>query len=172
MKTSIWFVGILAALGLITGLFALNQTPATTVVDNSQPAGSVSSPDIQGPYYSVNGLVVFKSRIAMTKNASTTCSFRSPAATSTLSLLTSNVASSSSSATIWEFGTATNSFSTTTLIGTTYSLAAGAKAAWVASTTVTGGSLILAPNTAVNLKVGAPAPGFPQGTCDAVFTVL
>lgn len=162
------FVGFLAVALIVMGaceLFAHSQpTPAS---------GSTVSPDIQGPYYSVNGLQVFKYHVQMATNASTTCSILSPSATSTLTFLAFNVASSSSNATIWEVGTDPSSaYATTTLIGTKFSIAAGGTASWIASTTASTGSPIYGPKTYVNLKVGSPGVGYPRGFCDATFTVL
>lgn len=160
-------------ISLVVGGFALTRSNAPApVTDNEPTPGAVASPDVQGPYYSVNGLATYKYHTPMTKNASTTCAMKSPAATSTLVTLAYTIASSSSAATIWELGTAVNPFSTTTLIGTKYNVAAGAQAAVVGSTTPSTGYPILAPNTWVNLKIGAPAAGFPLGYCDSEFIVL
>lgn len=167
------FIGAVIG-GLLLGAgFLLHGNAAPVATDpTSQPTGSVSSPDIQGNTYSVGGLTEWHYRSLMLKNASTTCSFKSPSSTSTLQYYGVSVASSSVAATIWEIGTAANAYSTTTLIGTKYNLAAGAQGSFVGSTTPSTGFPVIAPNTYVNLKVGAPAGGFPQGACDAQFIAL
>lgn len=172
MKTFTGFiVGMIVASGVFFAGFYTSQL-SVPAQQQQQQVGANPGPDISSPYYSVNGLVVFKNHVAMTPNASTTCAMRSPTATSTLSLLAFTVASSSSSATIWEFGSATDPFSTTTLIGTKYNLAAGAQGSVMGSTSPSTGSPIYAPNTWINLKVGAPGANYPKGFCDSTFTVL
>lgn len=138
--------------------------------------GATPGADINSPYYSVNGLVTFKYHDAFTTVASTTCSRVSPAATSSLSFFSANVSSTSPVATIYELGTAAiggaDAWATTTLIGTKYSVASANGMSITGSTTPSAtGSVILGPNTRVNLKGGTPSVS-PKGTCDFTFTVL
>lgn len=164
--TKIVVGAVIGAAILFTG-YHMNPTSS---VPQQQP-GAVSGPDIQSPYYSVNGQVVFKYHNAFALNASTTCAVKSPNATSTLGF-TANISSSSPSATIYELGTASDPFSTTTLIGTKMSIAAQALGSWVGSTTpASTGLVFISPNTWVNLKGGSPTVS-PKGTCNYTFTVL
>lgn len=170
---------VLTGIVLVAAGFLILQDNATPAVQDVQTpdSGSVTSAEVPGNVFSVGQRVQWEYHNQMRPNASTTCSFVSPGSTSTLSSLTAQVASSSSVANILEFATSlVSSFATTTLIGTTYNIAAASPASIVASTTLLNGSPLLGPNTRVNVKVGqygsSGARGYPVGTCNAVFTVL
>lgn len=169
MKT--FFAGVAVAVVALLGGFYVGATHSAT----APQVGAVSSPDIQGPYFSTNGLTFYSYHIAMTKNASTTCAMKSPGATSTLTEAGIKIASSSSSQIIVEMGQAVNGYSTTTLIGTTQTVAAGAQATILASTSPQTGagfaSITFAPNTYFNIKL-TPGANYPSGTCDAMFMVI
>lgn len=140
--------------------------PVQTAMNNA--VGAQSGPDDLNPYHSNNGLTqwYFFSRMA---NASTTCSFKSPNATTTLvraGMQFNNTFGGTFDATI---GLATNAFSTTTSLGNEEAaIVAGSQDTMNASTTQGSASkaYIIAPNTFLNFKVGSATPTL-QGTCGA-----
>lgn len=168
MKNTI--LGFIAG-AIVVALGFLYFSPS--VLAPAPQVGAVSSPDIQGPYFSTNGLQFWSYHIAMRQTASTTCTMKSPAATSTLVEGGVKFSSGVAAATIVELGQSVSPNATTTLIGTTYSVAAGAQASIVASTSPQTGagftSITFAPNTYFNVKV---TPGANPGVCDAEFMVL
>lgn len=167
-------IGAIAAVVLLGGGFyagLFSQPAQAPTTDNVQP-GAVVGPDVQGNQWSVGSLVQWEYHIAMRPNASTTCQFISPGATSTLASLTAKISSSTTGANIVEFGTSVGGFATTTLYGTTYNVAAGAQASIVASTSPTTGNPVLGPNTKISVKVGNYGATAPQGTCNVKFNVL
>jgi hypothetical protein len=116
------------------------------------------------------GLYTFGSQIKAAKTASTTCSFRAPTqGTSTLQFASFKLSSTTSNALVVEIGRGTLD-ATTTLLGTTYNVAANAMATIVASTSpAAGDAIVFAPGQFLNIKVGGAAAGGIGGTCDAEF---
>jgi len=147
---------------------------------NSPQVGAAPGPDRTYPCESRNGVMECTYSAVMTQNASTTCSFKSPAATSTLTWASAQFSLSSSTATIVEIGKGTLQ-ATTTLIGTKYNILASARASILASTSpAAGDATIFAPSTWLNVKVGggittgdSAGTGFvPVGTCKATFQLM
>ena len=169
-------IGAIAAVVLLGGGFFAGLSSQPAQVPAVQPGSAVSA-DFPQPQYSFGGLVQYAYHVAMRPNASTTCAFTTPPATSTATVLGWKIASSSSAANIVETGYSTTGIdSTSTLLGTTYNVAGGATASVVASTSPSTGTPIFAPNTHISIKVGqygsSGASGYPVGSCDAEFYVL
>lgn len=141
--------------------------------------GSVSSPDINSPYFSVGGLAIWAQRTTSLIQASTTvCSIQSPAATSSLLFAGIEFDVASTSATYVELARATTPYATTTRIGSPYVIGANAQANIVASTTgsVAGDATIFPPNTYFNVKASwataATALTVPRGSCQSIFVAM
>jgi hypothetical protein len=141
--------------------------------------GSVSSPDIQSPYFSVGGLPIWAQRTnSLTQASTTVCSIQSPAATSSLLFAGIEFDVASTSATYVELARATTPYATTTRIGSTYTIAANAQANIVASTTgsVAGDATIFPPNSYFNVKVSwataATSASVPRGSCGVMWAAM
>lgn len=178
--TKVGAVAGILALVVSAIVFFKAPTTTTTVVTNpdgsqSVAYGAVSSPDIQGNEFSVGTQTHWEYHFKATANASTTCSVKSPAATSTLDRMSLKMASSSSNGLTIELGKATDGFSTTTLIGTTFVPGTAIPFEYQASTTntTTGNRQVITPNTFLNLKIGGGAvDGAIVGTCNYTFTEM
>lgn len=155
-------IAVLAALLLTVGVYEINQKP----VQQAQKVGAISSPDIPSPYLSWGGVRSWAGHTDILTNASTSCSFQSPNATSSLDYASITIASTTSNAIIIEMGVANDPNSTTTLIGTKYSLAASTMLTIVASTSnAAGAGILFAPNQYFNIKLGGVANGV-GGNCN------
>lgn len=120
-------------------------------------------------------------RRSLSQATTTVCSIQSPAATSTLVYAGIQMNVSSSSAEILDIAQATTAYASTTKIGTTYNVAAGAQATVVASTSpAAGAATLFAPNTFLNFKTqggttgeaasAAASAGYvPTGACSFEF---
>lgn len=185
-------VSVLAVGGLVVRAY---QNAASTVVENSnggvvninnpQPDGTVptpsdgnlgatGSPDIPYNYLNVNGFRRYFYDAAFQTATNTVCSFRSPAATSTLTFASANFNVSSTSASSFVFAKASTAYATTTAIGTAYTIAANAQATIIASTTaseISTGATVFAPYTYLNCGMAGGTGTFsPTGRVKAMFT--
>lgn len=152
--------------------FAPDAQVVTQTVEKQY--GALSGPDIISPYLNWGGVRTWNYSMAMNP-ASTTCSFRSPASTSTLLFAGARVASSTLVAHDAEWGKAITAFATTTSFGEHRSIASGVQYTVLASTTINSqvdGTVVFAPNTYLNLKVGAWSAASPVGNCYAQFVEL
>ncbi len=124
--------------------------------------------------FTLGGVTRYSYSQALTQGASTTCSFQTPAATSTLTSAGVRFTLASTSEVFVEIGKALSKQATTTLIGTTYDIAAGVPVMIVASTSPVGGAagaaLVFPPSAWLNVKIGGGgALSVPTGTCNASF---
>lgn len=161
----------LMALFLTAAVYEVNQKPVT----QPQKVGSLSGPDISSPYISVNGLQTWSQNIPMVQGASTTCLYQTPNSTTTLSALSYRFTLASTSAAQVEMGKSSGPDATTTLFGTTYTVAAGAQATVEASSTAgaAGDLMILAPSSWIAVKIAGGALGsLPVGSCDVEVQAL
>lgn len=163
-----------ATASLVIGIGFLTMTPESK--EGTQSFGALAGPDIPSPYLNWGSVRTWNYSTALKQSASTTCSFLSPSASSTLEAAGIKFDTASSSAIIVDIGKSTSAFATTTLIGTTYNIAAGAQAFIQASTSPAAGAVtVFAPNTYLNFKaaggaIGTDATGFvPVGRCQAQF---
>lgn len=153
---------------VVAGAF-LFLHPTYTTQPAPQKVGSVSSPDISSPYISVNNLQTWSASYQMTQGASTTCQFQTPPATTTLTVFSYRFGLASSTAAQVEMGKSSGPNATTTLFGTTFTVAAGAQATVEASSTagLAGDSMILAPSSWLAVKLAGGGVGsVPTGSCD------
>jgi len=129
--------------------------------------GALSSPNIISQYLSVNDVRSWYGHTDSLNAASTTvCAFQGPAATSTATWAV-KLDSSSTTASILQFGTGAFSTATTTRSGTDVAVGANAKAAAFASTT------IIAPYGWVTVGMrGGTGTHTPTGACSAIFTEI
>lgn len=135
--------------------------------------GSVSSPDIQSPYFSFGGVRRWGARTETLNSATTTvCALQAPAATSTLEFASIRFSVSSTTASTVTIAKATTPYATTTLLASG-SVAANAQATLVASTTnsvVVDGIGVFAPNTYLVVGMAGGAGTFsPTGVCQATW---
>lgn len=165
---------IASLVGAIVGvsIFAAGYLARPTTVAPEPQLGAVSGPDISSPYFSVNGLVTYRSRIAMRAATTTLCAIKSPSATSTLTYAGWQIGTGTSTAATIDLATSTTAFATTSNLVAASSVASGAQAtvSWVPSTT----NGVLAPNTYVVVKTaGVGSGGYTYGgSCSAEFNVL
>ncbi len=171
MKASALIGALAAVVVLVGGYFVL--APAfdeTRIID--RPVGSVSGPDLLSPYFCVGGVCGWHAT-AKLASASTTCSFKSPAATTTLVAATVRFDWVSTIATQWQIAKAVDPYSSTTLIAH-LALGAGAAGDLVATTSETAlTNGIVPPNQYINVKIATTTATFtgwaPLGRCSVVF---
>lgn len=145
MKTNV--IGLVAVVALIfTGFSHFSQPQPST--GPSFEAGAVS-PFAPTPELNLGGLRLVTKGQSLATATSTVCSIQSPSATSTLVSGGVKFTLASTSAVVVDIAKGTvDQYSTTTRIGTAYSIAASAQATIVASSTgsVAGDATIFAPN--------------------------
>ena len=175
--------GGVALLIVVLGLSIIKPTIVVNAVNSV--LGSASSPSVIGGIMEVEGVQTLYKSSGFNSASTTICSFKSPAATSTLAFGSVKISTATSTAIVLEMGKSTSYAATTTRISYV-ALGSGAQVtlnAFVASTTGTYGSLgqyhtadetdlIFAPNTYFNVKYGASAVGPALGgSCKAEFVV-
>jgi hypothetical protein len=172
MNTQKVLIGL--AVVVVLGL-GMTFPRGNTVVERITQLGAVASPDVNGPYLSVNGVASFYDRATMKQATSTLCSFRSPAATSSLFSFSADFTFLPTYATVYALGNDPTAFSTTTIITApgSMSYAANVQATSFASSS----NVIIPPSTFVNLKLstttaGASATFAPVGTCQVEFRAV
>jgi hypothetical protein len=144
--------------------------------------GALIGPDIPYSWFSFGKVREWAYRSSMLSSGTATttaCSFKSPAATSTLEMVTANVASSSS-ITSFDIGYSTLPTATTTILARwALASAIGQSVYLVATTTISLGGPTLAdnimgPSTYINVKVGANSStsGLTDGSCKVKFLEL
>jgi len=146
--------------------------PVNVSVPKSDLVGSVSGPDLWNPYFNINGVTRWYSRVKFNQATTTICTIKTPYATSTLEAMTVQFDVSSTSASIVDIAKSVNTGATTTKIGTTYYIDAGAQATIQASTSPAAGAItVFAPSqyVVVNQKGGATNVFSPTGNCSATF---
>lgn len=140
---------------------------------SSPVLGSVSSPDIQSPYFSFGGVRHWGARTETLTSATTTiCALQSPPATSTLEFASIQLTTSSTTASTVTIAKATTAFATTTLLGNG-SISANAQGTIVASTTNSvnpSGLGVFSPNTYLVVGMAGGIGTFsPVGSCIATW---
>lgn len=156
-------VSLMAVAGVV---FLFFRGPALVPVSNPVPeAGAISGPESTNPYQCYSGVCHYYYKTAMA-NASTTCAFKSPNATTTLVQGSAYIKSASGATFTAEWGNSASPNATTTLISRL--LSAGATSFVQASTTLPNDALtdlnVIPPATYVNFKVGSSSPTV-SGTC-------
>ncbi len=177
MKTNILVSAVIAGVIALTGAaITWSKVPAPQASDQtSQDFGSLPGPNIASPFLNWGGVTQYNFSAGLTQGASTTCSFQSPSATSTLTYAGIRFDTATSSGTMFiEMGQAANQYSTTTLIGTKYVLVNSAQDFIEGSTTPQAGKAnVFAPNQYFNIKIGGSqaitAATKPVGRCEASF---
>lgn len=156
--------------------------PARTETVNK--VGALAGPDIPSQYLQWGGVYVYNYRQTLQQGTTTVCAIQTPAATTTLRWASIRVDLASSSATVLDIGNSASTGATTTKIGTTYAIAAGAQAFVQASTSPTGTLPVFAPSNWLVVKIGggvtggntataAQSAGFvPTGACTATFEAI
>lgn len=172
-------VGIVAFVVAVMPGTSTPQTQIMPATDTEAIVGSASSPAVGNDgCMTVNGQTSCYYHTALRQAASTTCSIKSPTATSTLRFGGANFSVGTSTGTfLIDIGKATTAYATSTKLAGTYTLAAGKKGAFAASTSpVSDGANIFAPNTYFNVKWGGDyaitSLTKPVGTCSAVFDII
>lgn len=162
-------VAILASVGIGAVVGHSGKSPVVQV-------GAATSPDISSPYFSYGGVRHWAAQTGLRAGTTTVCALQSPASTSTAQTIGVKIDNASSTATIWDVAKASTPFATTTLLGSAYSVGAGAQAFIRASTSPTAGDAsVFAPNTYVVIGVrqaisagDTAGTGFvPTGICEA-----
>lgn len=145
------------------------------VPKQEQKFGSLTGPDINYPYLSVNGVIKYYTSQPFSAATTTPCSIQAPASTSTLQFVSWQITTGTSTAATIDLGTSTTRYATTTNLVAAKSVASGAQgyAYWSPA----GGSVDdakMSPNEWVNVKTaGAGLSGYTYtGTCKAVFQLF
>lgn len=167
-------IGLVAVVALVLGFVAYNrQTPV------SPPFGAAAGPDFNsnGAGFSFDGAREFDTQVGMIVASTTDCIIKSPAATSSLVFASAKYNVATGTATVITFGKGTV-FATTTLLGSQVTIASGAQAFIVASSTTlnyTSNDFVFAPNSylVVGQQGGASGTNFNvtanSNTCQARF---
>lgn len=163
-------IGFIAVIALVIGGMALTQQPSEII----ERVGNASSPAVINGCMEIDGGTVCTHGVAM-RSASTTCAFKSPAATSTLLAAVGTITKSYGGSFDVEWGIGATQYATTTSIGyLPAAIASGDTGTFTASTTFNGSDTIedpawvIAPNKWVNFKVGSTSPTL-GGYCYAQF---
>lgn len=149
--------------------------PATVVnvPESKQALGAVSGPDNYFPYWAVNGVRKHYFSSGFNNASTTLCSFKTPAATTTLEFASLKIRTATSTAIVVDIGKGSIYNATTTLFGTTYTVVAGEQDTIIASTSpAAGAKTVIAPSQWVNFKFGSsaitPTVNSLAGSCKAV----
>ena len=166
LKNIVIFGGV--ALSLVIGFLGLTKE-STFVTRNI--VGSVSSPDISSPYFSVGGIPMWFARTENLVAATTTvCALQAPASTSTLEWGMIKLTTSSTTASTVTIAKAATAFATTTVLSRT-AVSANAQATVIASSTATGvldPAQVFAPNAWLVVSMeGGTGTFSPAGVCQA-----
>lgn len=180
MKNTKTFVVLIVMAIIAIGAYGLlKESPKQVSVDEvvkqvKAELGSVSGPDIQSSYLSVNGVTRHFNSVQLTQGSTTLCAIKSPNATSTLVSGAINFSRGTTTASIVEMAKSTT-FATTTLLIGTYPIPANQLATIVASTTpLTQGTYVFGPNQYFVVKWAVDNGGYgagtvPTGLCQATF---
>lgn len=155
---------LLGAVALAVGLAALLQNP---------PLGAVPGPNLDSVQWTVNGVETWNFSDKLKTSTTTICSFKTPAATSTLLLATLKLDTSSTTASSVVIAKGATPNASTTLISRA-DVAANAKATVVASSTTSGAdpTHVIAPSQYINFSMlGGTGTFSPVGSCKAVLLV-
>jgi len=168
MFNKLLVLGVLVA--IVLGGVALAKDK-TVVVENPEQLGAVM-PYYPIPELNLGGLRLVGLEKALATGSSTVCAIQSPSATSTLVSAGVKFTLASTSAVTVDLSKGTTQYATSTLIGTTYSVAASAQATIVASSTgsVAGDGTIFAPSqwfvARINeFSAASGAPNASTGRC-------
>lgn len=157
-------------LGVGTAVY-INNTPQTPTTQTTQKFGSLASPELPYDHLTWGAVSEYHFSQAMTQNASTSCNWQTPAATSTVKV-TVRFAFASTAAAFIEIGKSAGPQATTTSLGK-FTLAAGAQGTVISSSTVAATDLgidpvsVVAPSTWLAVKGGGFGLGtIPTGICN------
>lgn len=170
-KVILGVIGVAAALSLYFSFTLFTQRSQPVMEAGATPGQIITSTDL-----TVGGLRSRSVKTPFNLATTTICSIKSPEATSTLVYASVNVKlASSTDNSIVDIARSTNTGATTTIIGTTYNILAGAQATIVASTTATAATTVVFPPNnymVVNMKGGSINYFSPTGSgCSAVWMV-
>lgn len=177
LKTGILAVVVTAV--LLTGAFIFTSmstskdTATATTPTRERNFGSLAGPNIPSQYLTWGDVSTYNYTDTFNQASTTVCSITSPAATSTLVFASAAVTTGTTTALVYDFGKSNVMDATTTLIGQTSTVASGALATLVASTTQTMSALVFGPSQILNVKYGGAlgALNVLVGTCKAQFIV-
>lgn len=164
-------IGVAILLSVVA-IFTAFGKPKVIVEKTTETArvGALVGPDISSPYLSFGGVREWAYSTAAKSTGSTTCSFISPAATTSLVAASASF-SRLASTTVVEIGySASNSWSTTTLMSLSGASLTSLGGQIVASSTAS--AFIVPPQTYINTKIGAGDTAgtvTPVGQCKVVF---
>ena len=176
-----YIVGVIV---IVAGILSLNSLLPDKITIEPAPTpkpsyGALAGPDLPSNYFSFGGVRDWAGFESLLQGSSTICAIQSPAATSTLNHGSLRFAFASSSAISVDLARGTTQYGTSTLIGTTYAVAAGAQATIVASSTgsVAGDATIFPPSTWFIARINqwSASSGVlnaPTGTCQARWTQI
>src|SRR3990167_2414202 len=133
--------------------------------------GAFPGTEFTSPFLTVNGITKYSFSSALNSASTTICSFRTPAATSTLAHASWHIRTGTTTAIVLDVGQSTLMDATTTKLGVTYALGSFEQATVVASTTESVRNF--SPNTYLNFKFGGTrgAANVLAGSCKAEFIV-
>lgn len=176
-----FIIGLIAVVALGVSFMSYTKevsapvAPVPVVQEEKESTGALSGPDISSPSLNINGVKFEYRSQAFAKATTTVCSFKTPAATSTL--VSGYVSYATSTDTILTVAKATSRQATTTLIRSETVTADGIVAFPTSSTTVSAvvdQNRTFAPNTFLNVGIAGlsnVASSTLSGYCQAAFIV-
>ncbi len=157
-------VGVLALIGVLVLVFK--------PVSPAPRPGAVAGAESYFQTETHNGINYAFNRVSMNTASTTSCSFKTPTATSTLVSASAVVKGNQASETV-NITTGTAMQASTTALSGNFALAAGAQITVVASTTNSEATRALNPNTWVQVNIfGGVGVASSTGICTAVFQSL
>lgn len=135
-------------------------------------SGALSGPDLPYSYIGVGGLQMFAARGNLNTASTTSCAIQAPAATSSLQYFAANFTGGNQVTVTATLTTGNAMQATTTQLGNSLSIAAGALGSLMA-TTSSAANFILGPNAWVQVNTtGGAGVSSTTGTCSAEFYVI
>lgn len=154
----------------ILAVLALGAIVLTTPISDGPDLSSASSPSVNGNCMEVNGVTqcFYAARMA---NASTTCAFKTPNATTSVVKFGASFTNTYGGTFDAELARATTQYATTTRLGYegTAVVSGSLKSLNASSTGLV--AEVVPPNSFLNLKVGSSSPTL-QGSCSAVVQII
>ena len=174
-------IGAIAVLALLVGGYAVFKAPVntTTYIDQNGDVqvGASSAPGIVGGCVDVEGINTCYTRRALSVGTTTSCAIRSPNATSTLKSFVARITGGHQVSVVANVTKGAAMQASTTAISTNTTIAAGAQATIIATTSATSAveenNRTFAPSNWVQANFqGGVGTASTTGVCQAVFETV
>lgn len=161
----------LSVSALVLAVAALGVSAAVALKPSPAPLGAQPGPDVDSPSQAINNVQRHFFSSGLNQASTTICSFKTPAATTTLVFASAQLRTGTTTTIQLEIGRATSLNATTTSLGTA-TIASAAQDTVVASTTPTGAeATVFPPSNYLNVKFGGTLgdTNVLVGSCKAEF---